>query len=106
MTQTPDLDPYDSAERIGVEDPGGPVTLRRLPDGRAVLLPSAGGGRKLGFDGLDIVADIQATVRRLQAEREALDELVQQAREVRVPWHLIGFSVGTTPQAAQQRWGG
>lgn len=105
MTKTPAPDPLDSAEHIGSDDYDGPVALRRLPDGRALLLPHAGGGRQLHSDALDVLADMQTTVRRLQSQRTALDVLVDQARQVGVAWHLIGFSVGTTGEAARQRWG-
>lgn len=101
-TSTPD--PLSSDVRLGVED-GGPVAVRRLPDGRALLLPAVTRGRQLSPDGLDVLADVQGSVRRLQAERQALDELVGVAREAGVSWNLIGFSVGITAQSARERWG-
>jgi hypothetical protein len=97
-------DPLAEDVHIGVDDPGGPVHVRRTADGRAALLPTSRSGRQLGNDGLEVLADVQATIRDLDKLRDDLDQLVAEARELAVPWELIGFSVGLTGEAARKRW--
>lgn len=102
------VDPLGAELRIGDVTYDGMVEIRKLPDGRAVMLPSAGTGpgrRRLNLDALDVLADIQREVREIAARRDRLDALVDEARETGTPWHLIGFSVGTTGEGARQRWG-
>jgi hypothetical protein len=85
-------------------DTGGPVEIRRLPDGRAMMLPVSPYGRKLNVEAVEVLADIQGVMRDMITLREELDVLIEQARMCRAPWALIGFSVGTTGEAARKRW--
>ena len=94
----------DDDVQVGNDDPGGPVELRRLSDGRAVLLPRLSTGARLGGDGLEVLADAQQVVRDMRKLRATLDRLVAEAREYGVPWSLIGFTVGTSGEAARQKW--
>lgn len=90
--------------QLGTDDPGGPVEVRRLPDGRSVLLPRSPSGRRLNSDALDVLADVQRVVRDIEQLKTELDQLVEESREAGAPWALIGFSVGMSGQAAQKRW--
>jgi hypothetical protein len=49
-------------------------------------------------------AELRAAVfRRAQAERE-IGKAVEAAREAKVPWHRIGEALGTSGEAARQRY--
>ena len=48
---------------------GGAVEVRRLADGRAVILPASPSGRRLGTDGLEVLADLEQEYRALQEIR-------------------------------------
>jgi len=93
-----------------VEVGGGDVTafdfveVAKTAEGLPVLLPRTAGARRLGGEKLEVLADVQAVARRIEEARERLDALVAEARDLGVPWSLIGFSVGTTGEAARQRW--
>jgi hypothetical protein len=89
-------------ENVGASE-SGPVRVYRLADGRALMLP--GTRRPASADALEVLADIQQVVQRMTRDRDVLDELVNEARDnYRLPWSLVGFSVGTTAEAARQRW--
>ena len=93
--------------------PGGPgvdpdamglgVAIVRTGDGSAVVLPRA--VRGLRGEALEAAAELQ----RVAVHRTELDEqmghLAGHLRDLGVSWGVIGWSVGTTAQAAQKRWG-
>jgi hypothetical protein len=55
-------------------------------------------------DGTPEEAELRAAVfRRAQAERE-IGEAIEAAREAKVPWHRIGEALGTSGEAARQRY--
>jgi hypothetical protein len=95
----------DLAVGEGTLDPFDHVEIRKSSDGVAVALPRSGSSkRRLNGDALDVLADVQGVVRRIQRDRATLDELVAEARKYGCPWTLLGFSVGTTAEAARKRW--
>lgn len=83
------------------------VSLYRAtgPDGKqhAALMPKALG--KLGKEGILMASDIQHTVISIRKQQEELEELIEQARDLGMSWNSIGWCVGTTGDAARQRWG-
>jgi hypothetical protein len=83
---------------------GGSVEIRKLPDGRAVLLPASLGGRRLGAEGVEVLADIEDEFRAIAAARGRIDGLVVEARQYGVPWSLIGFVLGLSDQGARKRF--
>jgi len=93
----------------GDEGPGmahqGSVEIRKLPDGRAVLLPATLGGRRLSAEGVEVLADIEEEFRAIAAARAHIDDLVREARgDYGVPWTLIGFVLGLSDQGARKRF--
>jgi len=69
-----------------------------------VIVPRA--FARLSQEGTEVVSDLQRKAFQLQEIREQVEELVVIAREVGASWDVIGWSVGTTGQAARQRWSG
>jgi hypothetical protein len=90
-----DLGRADSAEE-GVE-------VRRLTDGRAVLVPRA--LRDLRGAPADLVADLQHVAGEIARGQDLLDGLVPECREAGLSWNSIGWCLGISSQAARQRWG-
>jgi hypothetical protein len=96
--------------RLGL--PGGPgtdpdaiaggVEVRRTADGAGYLVPRSI-GRLTGEAG-EVVQQLQDTVLQVVALEEHLEVLVLEGRALGVSWGGIGWSVGTTAQAARQRW--
>jgi hypothetical protein len=93
---------FGDAPGIGEEYRDGPVNVTMASDGRAVLLPSS---FEPAYGDVDLLADVQASVRAIRRQRDQLDAAVMHARVAGLSWATIGFSVGTTGEAARQRWG-
>ena len=93
--------------------PGGPgvdpdalglgVAIMRTAGGSAVVVPRS--VRNLPEEQLEVVAQVQDTARHLDELQERLTHLVGHLRDAGASWGVIGWSVGTTSQAARQRWG-
>lgn len=75
-------------------------------DGRrmAVMVPRS--VQRLGAEQTEVVHAMQRRALEAARIRNELEALALEARELGVPWTAIGWSVGTTPQAARKRWGG
>jgi hypothetical protein len=72
-------------------------------DGSAGLRPAS-------FDRLrphtvDVLAELQRTVAARRRLADYIAHLVPEAREAGASWAQIGWSVGTSGEAARQRWG-
>jgi hypothetical protein len=78
------------------------VMVRRTGSGAALLVPRAVSG--LTGDAADVVAELQTFVLHRYEVEEAITTMVAEAREYGVSWSVIGWSVGTTAEAARQRW--
>lgn len=107
---TPRLDHHPVTDRLGIGSAhgergsiGGDVAFIRLDGGGMLMLPTA--VRRLDDEGLDLVAHLQSVVARISEDQYHLDGLVAAAREGGLSWAVIGWSVGTTGEAARQRWG-
>lgn len=96
-----DLDPVGVGLAHGDQD--GDVNVYRGTNGRVILAPAA--YRRLKGDALASVQDVQEAAAAISEWQQALEESVAAAREEGVSWDLIGWSVGTTGNAARQRWG-
>ena len=79
------------------------VIVRRTPGGRAVLVPRS--LRNLRGDAEECMAEVQKAVGVIHEAQQDLDQLVTEARDLGVSWGGIGWCVGTSEQAARQRWG-
>lgn len=60
---------------------------------------------KLPEESIAVLKSVQRNVLQTQALTQQLDYLVDQARDEGISWAAIGWSVGTTGEAARQRWG-
>lgn len=96
-----DLSPMrdEEASRKGVE-----IRVHTDSEGKrsAILVPVA--FARLSQEGVEVVAELQREALRLQEIREQVEALVIEAREAGASWAVIGWSVGTTGDAARQRW--
>lgn len=105
----PPLDHSDPVRgRTGIghrhgEDFDGDVTVTRRGDGTAFILPTA--VRRLDEDGVEIVAALQEHTAAISEMQAHFDDLVAEARAAGLSWSVIGWSIGTTGEAARQRWG-
>ena len=92
---------YEVAYADGVQ-----VRMGKGRDGgrTTVIVPRA--VARLSQEASEVVSDLQGKAFQLQEIREQVEDLVVIAREVGVSWDVIGWSVGTTGQAARQRWSG
>lgn len=93
-----DLDRVDVGnEEFGDED----VAIVRGRTAAAFIPASIA---NLGEEQAEIVGQIQHVALAIADHQDQLERLVIEARELGVSWSAIGWSVGTTPQAARQRW--
>jgi len=81
----------------------GDVGITRTPEGGLVILPVS--VRRLTGEALEVASDIQAVAAEIGALQERLTEGVAYGRQVGLSWGVIGWSVGTTGDAARKRWG-
>ncbi len=86
---------------IGTDDPGEKVAVMRVGSERVILPLSM---TKLRGEQLQCVVDLQEVVADLMGLQEFLNGAVYQARFAGLSWSAIGWSVGTTGEAARQRW--
>ncbi len=97
------VDPLEPA-RVGHSDPGGDGSVSVLfLDGAAVMVPTA--MRSLSGPALEVVQDLQGTVRRIAEDQDRLAALVTAGRSVGLSWDSLGWCIGTTGQACHQRFG-
>jgi hypothetical protein len=97
-----DLDPVDVGNDDESEVSDG-VAVMRTRLGRGVLLPRSLQG--LSGDAAEAVADLQSCALEIHEKQRALEVFVHEARGYGVSWAGIGWSVGTSAEAARQRWG-
>lgn len=87
----------------------GPVAVKKTHSGRAffqpveVAVPRA--LDRLSDQGREVITDLQRVAMAARQAQEHVGEHVALARRVGASWDLIGWSVGTTGEAARQRWG-
>jgi hypothetical protein len=79
----------------------------------ALVLPRDGGPAivtpasfdRLGPDARDLAGQLMRLVGQRRMLAREIDALVEHMREHRISWVVIGWCVGTTAEAARQRWG-
>jgi hypothetical protein len=79
------------------------VEIRRTKLGRGVIVPRS--LRDMSGEAAEAVADLQGVVGEIENLQNQLDLFVNEARGHGVSWDGIGWCVGTTGEAARQRWG-
>jgi len=91
--------------RIGNDDLAADdvVEIRRTDSGAALIVPRSIG--RLGDEAAEAVAAAQHAVATIQRAQRDLDRAVADARAAGASWAAVGWSVGTTGEAARQRWG-
>ena len=68
----------------------------------AVVVPRT--VQRLSGEAAEVLYEIQRDALEIEKRRDHISELVPLARDLGVSWSAIGWSIGTTPQAAQQRF--
>lgn len=79
------------------------VDVLRTPGGGVVLLPTT--VRRLCGGQLELVRELQGITVGLRQLEDSRELVVSAARSAGVSWGAIGWSVGTTGDAARRRWG-
>lgn len=79
------------------------VAVVRTPKGQTLLLPRS--LTRLDGEGQDLAATLQHTAAALAELQAALEDQVHALRDAGGSWSLVGWCVGTTGEAARQRWG-
>lgn len=82
---------------------GDTVHVRHVGPGSMVLPERM--DRRLTPDQRRAVAMLQTHARNLEQLRNDVEACVYGAREERVPWSVISWSLGLTESAARKRWG-
>jgi hypothetical protein len=78
------------------------VLVALAPAGGAYLMPKS--VTRLSGDAADVVAELQSAALARREISDRVEQLVREARDLGASWDAIGWSVGTTGQAARQRW--
>jgi len=68
----------------------------------AVIVPRA--FARLSGEAAEVVSELQRKALGMREIRDQVEALVMEAREVGASWDVIGWSVGTTGDAARKRW--
>lgn len=87
-----------SDEMLSDEDQLAVMTL----DGRAAIVPKS--MQRMSREQLAAVITMQGIVRRMLKLQDELYAAVADARDLRVSWDAIGWSIGTTGRAANMRF--
>lgn len=98
--ESPDFLPDFVAAASGLRED---VAVVKTPSGKAVMLPRS--FTRLDPDTQELAAEVQAAALALQQAHADLEQLVAQLRASGGSWSLVGWCVGTTGEAARQRWG-
>ena len=90
----------------GLTEQGG-IVIARAPGGAAFFRPAVPprSWHRLNGDGQDAVAHLQTLAAQIHEMQGHLELHVQDARDLGISWDLIGWSIGTTGEAARQRFG-
>jgi hypothetical protein len=85
----------------------GAVEIVRSADGEAFFRPAIRprAWDRMGGEGRSMLAGVQRIASQIHEMQGHLGEHVMEARDLGASWDLIGWSVGTTGEAARQRWG-
>ena len=83
---------FDGEDVLVMADANGPTIVPRSLE-------------KLRGEDRAVMAEVMRAAAAVMQAQAALSELVADARDRGVSWSAIGWSVGTTGEAARQRWG-
>lgn len=98
VQDTREFVPYTSGTDFDLED-----VVLMVSESRAVILPRS--LSRLGGEARAEARSLQQLGLQLQEIAEQIDAQVEQCRESGVSWSGIGWCLGTTGEAARQRWG-
>lgn len=103
-TQQHDLETHFGT---GTDYDGDEVNVVQSASGAAYFLPASlpVSVRRLRPAQADAVSELQKATMKREELMQRIDHLVGDLREEGVSWGVIGWSVGTTSEAARQRWG-
>lgn len=79
------------------------LVVTGLPGGAAAVVPRS--LERLDGESKVLMAAVMRKAAEINEMHAQLSELVAEARERGVSWAGIGWAVGTTGEAARQRWG-
>ena len=96
------LDPLRDPEAPTDFD-GEDVLVTREDDGSVTMVPRSVSA--LGGETRALVTEATRLAAAIAEAQADLAELVGEMREAGVSWSAIGWAVGTTGEAARQRWG-
>ena len=98
-----ELDDWSGATIGAAWDGEVEVVVREIDGEReAIFVPR--GIQRFGEEGFERMRNLQHLVMRLRELADELDAEVERARVTGLSWDSIGFCVGTTGEAARQRW--
>lgn len=100
----PGLDPVMGEMAPGLNHDG-PVQIVTTHDGAAFFTPPSA-WRKLTAEQRMEFAALQQLVSQIHVMQGHLELHVQELRDAGLSWHMIGWALGTTGEAARQRFGG
>ena len=99
-----DVDHAFDPVTIGTDEAAeGGVSIIRSETGRVAFVPRS--VERLAGEALEIAGEMQEVVVSIREGQQALDGLVFEGRESGMSWAAIGWCVGTSGEAARQRWG-
>ena len=97
-------DPLEPQVLIGEDYPDGGIVVLHNPDlGTGAILPTK--IAQMSGETRSAAVDLQQTVREIVRLQGQMSDLVDILRDHGASWNSIGFLVGTSPQAAQKRFG-
>jgi hypothetical protein len=104
-TELDDLDDVAEVGGLGADDDFAGVAVVTGSGGAVAFVPIPPAGvARLGPDAVALVSALQRSVIERRELLRKMDGLVEELRELGVSWNVIGWSVGTSAEAARQRW--
>jgi hypothetical protein len=97
-------DPLEPLDPGGVTDFDGDDVLIELFGARAAMVPKS--AQKMPTESKLLLATLIRQVQEVYELQAALEGTVEQLREQNASWRIIGWGLGTTGEAARQRFGG
>lgn len=91
----------DGHDPLGPPPSSGEPVLMTLREGRLLVIPQS--MSRMTDDQREIVEEIQAAALRAAEARREVDDLLLEARDHRVSWSVLAFSLGLTERGVRLR---